>query len=54
MFAVAVAGFDLNDPTTRYFDVTLTLIESVNKVKTKVKIDLVPCNIGNWNISTDI
>lgn len=40
MFALGIGGFDLNDVSLRYFDVSLTLVQSVNKVKTKVSIPL--------------
>jgi hypothetical protein len=40
MFALGVGGFDLNNPAERYFDVALTLVSSLNKVKTKVSVPL--------------
>lgn len=54
MFAVGVGGFNLNDPTQRFFDVSFTLISSINKVKSKVNVPLEPCTIDKWNISADI
>lgn len=40
MFALGIGGFDLNHPLERYFDVTLTLVSSLNKVKTKTRVVL--------------
>lgn len=40
MFGVGVGGFDLNDPVQRFFDISFTLVSSINKTKSKVSIPL--------------
>lgn len=40
MFAVGVGGFNLNDPVQRFFDISFTVVSSINKIKSKVSIPL--------------
>jgi hypothetical protein len=49
MFAVGITGVNLNDPTTKYFNIAFAqkTVDSVHG-KTTVNYALQPCNITEW------
>lgn len=48
MFAVGVVGYNLNNATTKFFNIELSQYKVTNGSKKSVSYNLEPCNRSDW------